>query len=136
MCNQAFMSGGVDIRLCGAYRAKIIFLHVITYNTVALRLYHRCKFQLFATLKNFYSIHSGRQPDPTRTHWDAHLFSKFVLDEYGEHGGVANLDAVSQLKSAWSTCWPFACRYGKASSPYHALSTTSKLSTYITMRDI
>ena len=45
-------------------RSRTIFLHVIMYNTAAIRLYDRSHFQCMGRLANFYYIASGRQPNP------------------------------------------------------------------------
>lgn len=90
--------------------ARVVFLHVITYNKAAVRLYKRCQFRCVATLEDFYSISSGRQPDPNRVKWDAHLFSKFVAVEVLEQGRNFLSEGFGPLRAALDTCWPFGCR--------------------------
>lgn len=94
------------------HRARVIFLHVITYNKAAVHLYNQCKYCCVANLEDFYSIRSGRQPDPNRIQWDAFLFSKFVPMEIGGHEAAPHPDSITTFKTAWDTCWPFSCRYG------------------------
>ncbi len=55
-----------------------MFLHVITYNQGAIRLYSRAGFSCVGQLQNFYYINSGRQLDPSRQHYDAFIYLLFL----------------------------------------------------------
>lgn len=58
-----------------AHAAEAVYLHVITYNSVAIAFYRRNHFIELSLLRGFYYIASGRQPDPSTTSYDALLFS-------------------------------------------------------------
>ncbi|GBF94521.1 histone acetyltransferase-like [Raphidocelis subcapitata] len=100
---------GLALRLIGlvgahaaATRARAVFLHVISYNAAAIRLYSRAGFACAGRLPSFYVIQSGRQPDPSTPVYDAFLFVRHVGGEWGGAvwGAVAAL-AVSPLRAAW-----------------------------------
>lgn len=88
-----------------------LFLHVITYNNAAMRLYEKCQFQCVACLENFYNIRSGRQIDPNRTQYDAYLFLKWTDAERRNIGPWEG--AVGPFRHAfyhWNMCFPWVCR--------------------------
>ncbi|GFR47479.1 hypothetical protein Agub_g9208 [Astrephomene gubernaculifera] len=59
-------------------RCRAIFLHVISYNIGAMRLYGGAGYQAMARLPNFYHLLTGRQPDPSQTWFDAFLYALFL----------------------------------------------------------
>jgi len=95
---------------------RAVFLHVITYNQAAIRLYSRASFSCVARLPAFYFIHTGRQPDPDTCIYDAFLFVQHTAAEWGHSGWDVVALAVSPLRAAWGRlygCMPqFVHRYG------------------------
>ncbi|KXZ49307.1 hypothetical protein GPECTOR_22g901 [Gonium pectorale] len=59
------------LRLVGQHAARLrcraIFLHVISYNDAAMRLYGGAGYQAMARLPNFYHLSTGRQPNPEQS---------------------------------------------------------------------
>ncbi|KAL3133406.1 hypothetical protein ABBQ38_007274 [Trebouxia sp. C0009 RCD-2024] len=93
-------------RLC-----RSVYLHVIDYNEAALNLYAANKFEVLATLRNFYHIDTGRQPDPERTSYDAYLYA-FLIDVSLNASPLAFLSAtcapVRSLLGQLQSCMPWA----------------------------
>lgn len=90
-----------------------MFLHVITYNDAAIKLYSRHGFQCVARLPNFYFIGTGRQPDPQKSVYDSFLYVQFVPLAAHEAAAMAcdASHAWTPLRSAWghiqrATCAP------------------------------
>ena len=81
-----------------------LFLHVITYNSSALRLYERAGYQWAGCLPNFYYINSGRQPETHRLHYDAHLMT-LPLPE-----AAWAPPAWGSWQLPFSSCWGRSCR--------------------------
>ncbi|GLC49192.1 hypothetical protein PLESTB_000192300 [Pleodorina starrii] len=59
-------------------RCRAIFLHVISYNDAAMRLYGGSGYQAMARLPNFYHLITGRQPNPEQSWYDAFLYALFI----------------------------------------------------------
>ncbi|GLI62087.1 hypothetical protein VaNZ11_004668 [Volvox africanus] len=59
-------------------RCRAIFLHVISYNDAAMRLYGTSGYQAMARLPNFYHLVTGRQPNPDQSWFDAFLYALFI----------------------------------------------------------
>lgn len=96
-------------------RCRAAFLHVISYNDAAMRLYGRAGFSCAGRLPGFYYIQSGRQPDPSNRVYDAFLFAQHTAPEWGGYSGwdVVSL-AWSPLRTAWGRiygCMPQAIRH-------------------------
>ncbi len=53
---------------------RALFLHVISYNQEAIRLYSRASFSCLGLLKSFYHINTGRQPVQSQVLYDAYLY--------------------------------------------------------------
>lgn len=83
----------------------MLFLHVITYNQGALRLYHRAGFSCAGHLRNFYYINTGRQPDPNCTQYDALLY---VLPLVGSSLALQGAGTGGSLGWPFASCWPGA----------------------------
>lgn len=62
----------IQIRCCA------IFLHVISYNDRAIKLYNRLCYHCAGKLTKFYFINTGRQPNPNQTTFDAYLYVLFT----------------------------------------------------------
>lgn len=91
--------------------ATAIFLHVITYNDAAMRLYQKCCFQCIAWMENFYNIRSGRQINPNQTHYDAYLFMKWMGGDLKRQGlWEGAIAPFRHAFSQWNVCLPWLCR--------------------------
>lgn len=53
----------------------LIYLHVLTSNASAIKLYASSGYECLALLRDFYLINTGRQPDITQTRYDALILS-------------------------------------------------------------
>jgi hypothetical protein len=92
-----------------------VFLHVITYNEAAIRLYSRAGFNCAGRLPSFYFIHSGRQPDPSTYIYDALLYVQHTAADWALTGWDVVALAVSPLRAAWGRlhgCMPQWHRWG------------------------
>ncbi|GIL75206.1 hypothetical protein Vretimale_7887 [Volvox reticuliferus] len=101
-------------------RCRAIFLHVISYNDAAMRLYGTSGYQVMARLPNFYHLVTGRQPNPDQSWYDAFLYALFIPSSGPElspamqwAGGMLGA-AVAPLRSMLGTfngCIPsWLCR--------------------------
>lgn len=91
--------------------ATAIFLHVITYNDAAMRLYRKCCFQCIAWMENFYNIRSGRQINPNQTRYDAYLFMKWIGGDFKKQGlWEGAIAPFRHAFSQWNVCLPWWCR--------------------------
>ena len=57
---------------------RAVYLHVITYNTVAIEFYTRKNFVYVKRLSNFYFLKPERSPYPGRTLYDAFLYAYYI----------------------------------------------------------
>lgn len=91
-----------------------MFLHVIQYNTAAIRLYTRAGFTCAGRLTSFYHIATGRQPDPSTHLYDAYLYVQYLGEAWSGASPWECLHlAVTPLRSAWGrlhACMPSFCR--------------------------
>lgn len=99
---DGFRNRGIASNLIAAvYRHSVdlgcraVFLHVITYNDTALRLYARHGFHCAARLPHFYVINSGRQADPSRTRYDAFLYVVYVAPSGAVGGAAGQCDVLA-----------------------------------------
>ena len=65
-------------------RCSLIYLHVLSSNSSAIKLYSSSGYECLALLKDFYYINTGRQPDPRQTRYDA-LILAYRLHELPPH---------------------------------------------------
>lgn len=86
---------------CHSPSCRAVFLHVITYNDAAIRLYSRAGFTCNGHLPSFYYIHTGRQPDPDTCVYDAYLFVQHTAAAWAGSGWDVLALAVSPLRAAW-----------------------------------
>ncbi|GIL51087.1 hypothetical protein Vafri_7176 [Volvox africanus] len=123
-------------------RCRAIFLHVISYNDAAMRLYGTSGYQAMARLPNFYHLVTGRQPNPDQSWFDAFLYALFIPPSGPElspavqwAGGVLGA-AVAPFRSmlgtfnvcipswlcrqTYSTFLPFASTIGAGASQHSA----------------
>ncbi|EFJ49800.1 hypothetical protein VOLCADRAFT_104251 [Volvox carteri f. nagariensis] len=114
-------------------RCRAIFLHVISYNDAAMRLYSTSGYQPMARLPNFYHLITGRQPNPDQSWYDAFLYAHFIPQCGPEPspamqwaGGVLGA-AVAPLRSmlgSFNGCMPmWFCRQQPPLPPSTAAGT-------------
>ena len=90
-----------------AAAAALVYLHVATFNSSAVSLYASCGFSRLSTFPDFYSISSGRQPDPERTLYDAHLFAMKIVLSPSSSSSSSEIEGERGVGGGGSAPWPF-----------------------------
>ena len=108
---------GALVRMCCAHaaaaRCRVAFLHVADFNGAAVALYTGLGFSPLARLPGFYSIGTGRQPDPGVTRYDALLYALPLARADGARL-AAEIEGAGCRAAGFEAPSPFCARAARA----------------------